>query len=38
VKGLSKVEAEELVNLVHTVVCPYSNAIRGNVDVNIRVL
>ena len=37
-KGLSKAEAEELVNVVHTVVCPYSNAVRGNVDVNIRVV
>jgi Ohr subfamily peroxiredoxin len=37
-KGVSKAEAEELVAFVHKVVCPYSNAVRGNVDVNIRVV
>jgi len=38
VGGLSRAEAEELVEHVHAVVCPYSNAIRGNVDVTIRVI
>lgn len=38
VKGISKAEVEELVKFVHSTVCPYSNAVRGNVDVNIRVL
>jgi Ohr subfamily peroxiredoxin len=38
VGGLSRAEAEELVEHVHAVVCPYSNAIRGNVDVSIRVV
>ena len=38
VGGLSRAEAEALVEHVHAVVCPYSNAIRGNVEVNIRVL
>jgi Ohr subfamily peroxiredoxin len=37
-KGVSKAEAEELVSFVHSTVCPYSNAVRGNVDVNIRVV
>jgi osmotically inducible protein OsmC len=37
-KGITKAEAEELVSFVHKVVCPYSNAVRGNVDVNIRVV
>ena len=36
--GLSRAEAEELVEHVHAVVCPYSNAIRGNVEVNIRIV
>jgi lipoyl-dependent peroxiredoxin len=35
--GLSRAEAEELVEYVHAVVCPYSNAVRGNVDVGIRI-
>ena len=38
VGGLSRIEAEELVEYVHAIVCPYSNAIRGNVDVSIRVI
>lgn len=37
-KGVSKAEAEELVSFVHKVVCPYSNSVRGNVNVNIRVV
>jgi Ohr subfamily peroxiredoxin len=30
--GLDKADAEKLVETAHTI-CPYSNAIRGNVDV-----
>jgi lipoyl-dependent peroxiredoxin len=37
-KGVSKAEAEELVTFVHNVVCPYSNAVRNNVEVNIKVV
>ena len=37
-KGVSRAEAEELVSVAHNVVCPYSNALRGNVDVNVKVL
>lgn len=35
--GLSKEDADALVRKVHEEICPYSNAIRGNVDVDIRV-
>jgi Ohr subfamily peroxiredoxin len=34
-KGVSKAEAEELIGIAHNVVCPYSNAVRGNVDVKV---
>jgi Ohr subfamily peroxiredoxin len=37
VSGISKQEAEALTALAHNTVCPYSNAIRGNVDVKVRV-
>jgi Ohr subfamily peroxiredoxin len=37
-KGVSRAEAEELVSVAHNVVCPYSNALRGNVYVNVKVL
>jgi osmotically inducible protein OsmC len=37
-KGVSKQEAEQLISIVHGNICPYSNAVRGNVDVNIRVV
>jgi osmotically inducible protein OsmC len=37
-KGVTKAEAEELVSIAHGLVCPYSNAVRGNVDVTIRVV
>jgi Ohr subfamily peroxiredoxin len=36
VGGLSQEDAEKLVAAGHQV-CPYSNAIKGNVDVNIKV-
>lgn len=36
--GLSNDEAEQLVQEVHERVCPYSAAIKGNVDVAIRVV
>ncbi len=31
--GISQNEAEELVTIAHSI-CPYSNAIRGNIDVS----
>ncbi|MBP2229946.1 organic hydroperoxide resistance protein [Azospirillum agricola] len=36
VKGLEQAAAEELVATAHTV-CPYSNAVRGNIDVALSV-
>ncbi len=36
ISGLSQTEAEQLVAAGHQI-CPYSNAIKGNVDVNITV-
>jgi osmotically inducible protein OsmC len=35
--GIDKAEAEEMVKIAHTV-CPYSNAIKGNVQVKLSVL
>lgn len=35
--GVSHTEALELVNAAHQV-CPYSNAVRGNVDVELKVV
>ena len=35
VPGVTKEEAEELVNQAH-VICPYSNATRGNIDVDVH--
>lgn len=35
--GMDKAKAQELVEAAH-VVCPYSNATRGNVDVKLRVI
>ena len=34
--GMDRAHAEELVNAAH-VVCPYSNATRGNIDVTLKV-
>lgn len=36
IKGLDRTTAEEIVKVAHQV-CPYSNAVRGNVDVAITV-
>jgi len=36
IAGVDQAKAEEIVNAAHAV-CPYSNAIRGNVDVNLSV-
>jgi lipoyl-dependent peroxiredoxin len=36
--GLSKAEAEELAQTVHGSVCPYSQAIKGNVEVKLEVV
>lgn len=35
VEGLDRAEAQTIVDQAHNVVCPYSNALRGNVDVNV---
>lgn len=37
IPGVERAQAEELVREAHGV-CPYSNATRGNVDVNLRVV
>lgn len=36
--GVAKAEAEILVKTVHDSICPYSNAIRGNVDVDLKLV
>jgi Ohr subfamily peroxiredoxin len=36
IPGMDPAKAQELVNAAH-VVCPYSNATRGNIDVNLSV-
>ncbi|WP_103729901.1 organic hydroperoxide resistance protein [Novosphingobium sp. HII-3] len=36
IAGVDQAEAEQIVKAAHAV-CPYSNAIRGNVDVHLRV-
>jgi osmotically inducible protein OsmC len=38
VEGLSDEDARALVREVHEGICPYSNAIRGNVDVGLNVI
>ena len=35
--GLDRQTAQELVEQAHTL-CPYSNATRGNIEVNLRVV
>ena len=35
--GLERAEAEELINRAH-IVCPYSNATRGNIDVTLTLV
>ena len=37
IPGMDRAEAEKLVEAAH-VVCPYSNATRGNIDVNLQVV
>lgn len=37
IPGLDKAQAQALVDAAH-IVCPYSNATRGNVDVQLKVL
>jgi osmotically inducible protein OsmC len=37
-KGVSREEAEEIAAMAHSTVCPYSNAIRGNVDTKVNVV
>jgi Ohr subfamily peroxiredoxin len=36
IAGVDQAKADEIVKAAHAV-CPYSNAIRGNVDVNLKV-
>lgn len=36
ITGLDQAKAEEIVNAAHAV-CPYSNAVKGNVDVKLNV-
>jgi organic hydroperoxide reductase OsmC/OhrA len=36
IAGVDQAKAEAIVKAAHAV-CPYSNAIRGNIDVNLRV-
>ena len=36
VPGMDRVEVEKLVEAAH-IVCPYSNATRGNIDVTLKV-
>ncbi len=36
--GVSREEAEELVEIAHRDMCPYSHATRGNIDVDINVV
>ena len=36
ITGLDQGKAEDIVQAAHSV-CPYSNAVRGNVDVQIKV-
>jgi lipoyl-dependent peroxiredoxin len=33
---VSKAEAEQLTKAAHEMVCPYSHATRGNVDVTVK--
>jgi len=35
--GVTREEAEELIGIAHRDMCPYSNATRGNIDVEISV-
>jgi Ohr subfamily peroxiredoxin len=36
-KGVAEAEARELVDAAHQI-CPYSNAVRGNVDVELSII
>jgi osmotically inducible protein OsmC len=36
--GVTQQEATELVEQAHKVICPYSNAVRGNIDVQVSVV
>lgn len=38
IAGLTQSEAQELANMAHQVICPYSNAVRGNIDVRLNVV
>ena len=36
--GISREDAEDIAQKAHAMMCPYSNAVRGNVDVAVKVL
>lgn len=38
VPGRDRAEVEEMVQIAHEEVCPYSRATRGNMEVNVRVV
>jgi organic hydroperoxide reductase OsmC/OhrA len=33
--GVDRAVAQQLIDKAHSQICPYSNAIRGNVEVNV---
>lgn len=35
IDGVERDQAQDIVTFAHEVVCPYSNAVRGNVEVNV---
>ena len=37
-QGVTKEEAEDMVEIAHRDMCPYSHATRGNIDVNVNVV
>jgi lipoyl-dependent peroxiredoxin len=36
--GRDRAEVEEMAQIAHEEVCPYSRATRGNMEVNVRVI
>lgn len=37
-QGIARAEAQSLIDLAHNEVCPYSNAVRGNIDVAVQLM
>ena len=37
-EGVSREQAQQLVDIAHRDMCPYSHATRNNIDVNIKVV